>query len=538
MIKISGSIITVETPPSDDTSPLQSASVADIIARPDGGFMIAYKVGVYSLISNSSTNLYLATYGSDDAADSGRQTLESVLLYGQAYSLRFAGSGGDGAVSFVQGQGGLTIREYDGATGSLVDGPDAAVDGVTDSQTFVADATGLTGGGSFLLYQDDDDGDGVVRGRFFGDDNQPVAGHFDVAKIVGKDIGFSRAEQLTAGDIAVTFTIADSAESGDIHAKLLNSAGGTERETFRVNEKTAGRQYGSQIAALDSGGFFIAWVDADQNGSSGVKARTFDADGKATSAEFNVDPPTKGDQDSISVAALSGGRCAVLWYEDKGGGKIWAQIFDREGGHIGEETLIIRGSSPAYYDQSPHAVEVDNGIMVVAWTRDVKQEGILARRFDVGQVGTDGNDTLNASVLGRFLDGHGGRDKLLGGKTADELDGGAGKDTLSGNNGNDIFLFAEAGDSLAGKAGRDLITDFGLGKDRIDLSAIDAVSGGDDDPFSFIKKAKFDGEAGALRYETSGKSTLVQADLDGDRKADLEIELDGKHALTAGDFVL
>jgi hypothetical protein len=49
----------------------------------------------------------------------------------------------------------------------------------------------------------------------------------------GKDIGFSRADQLTGGNIAVTFTIADTAESGDIHATLLKSTGSTEKETFR-----------------------------------------------------------------------------------------------------------------------------------------------------------------------------------------------------------------------------------------------------------------------------------------------------------------
>jgi Ca2+-binding RTX toxin-like protein len=538
MITTSGSVITIETPPSDSNAPLQSAVVSDIVARPGGGFMVAYRVQIYNDIGNSSTNLYLATYGADDAADSGRQSIESVLLYGQPYTLRFAETGGDSAIAFVQGINGMTLREFDGASGNLLDGPDAAVDGDTDSLTYIADAATLAGGGSFLLYQDDDEGDGVVRGRLFAADNQPVAGHFDIVKIVGKDIGFSRADQLTGGNIAVTFTIADNAESGDIHAKLLTSSGATDKETFRVNEKTDGRQYGSQIAALDGGGFLVAWVDTDQNGSDGVKARTFDADGNATSSEFNVDPPSKGDQNGVTLAALSGGRCAVLWNEDKGGGKIWAQLYDREGGRISEATLITKGAAPSYYDQSPRAVEVDNGVMVVAWTRDVKQEGILARRFDVGQAGTDGNDTLNAATLGRFLDGLGGRDKLNGGKTADELNGGDGKDTLSGKQGNDRFVYSDSGDSLAGKANRDLIVDFGTGRDRIDLSAIDAISGGDDDAFSFIKKAQFDTDAGALRYQSSGKSTLIQADIDGDGTADFEIELDGKHSLSAGDFLL
>jgi Ca2+-binding RTX toxin-like protein len=538
MINTAGAIITVELPPSDGNAPLQSASVQDLVARPDGGFMIGDRVSIDSLISNSSTNLYLRTYGADDAPDSTREAIESVLLYAQPYTLRFAETGGDSAVAFVQGQNGLTIREYLGSNASLVDGPEPGIDGDTDSQTFIADAVTLAGGGSFLLYQDDDAGDGVVRGRTFDEDNQPVAGHFDVAKIVGKDIGFSRASGLANGNIAVTFTIADDSESGDIYVKVISDDGDTEKDTVQINTKSAGRQFGSQIAALDSGGFAVAWIDTDQNGSDGVKARTFDANGKATSVEFNVDTPSNDDQNGITVTALSGGRFAVLWEEELGGGKIWAKLYDREGGEIGEQTLITEGASPAYYDQSARAIEVDNGVMVVAWTRDVKQEGILARRFDVGQAGTDGDDRLNSKMLGRFLDGLDGNDKLTGGKTADELNGGAGKDTLSGKQGNDIFVFLDLADSGVGKSNRDLITDFGTGKDRIDLSAIDAIDGGGDDKFGFLKKADFNGDEGVLRYETSRQSTLVQIDIDGDRTADFELELSDKHVLTAKDFIL
>ena len=535
MIKAAGSVIAVETPPSDGTAPTQSASVADLIARPDGGFMIGYRVSIDSLISNSSTNLYLRTYGADDAPDSDRVPIETILLYGQPYTLRFAETGDDSAVAFVQGTNGITIREYQGSDASLLDGPDPGVDGDTDSQTFIADAATLAGGGSFLLYQDDDAGDGVVRGRVFDANNQPTAGHFDIAKIVGKDIGFSRADGLTNGNIAVTFTIADDSESGDIYLKVVSDDGGTEKDTFKINTKSDGRQYGSQVAALDSGDFVVAWIDTDQNGSDGVKARTFDADGNATSIEFNVDTPSNDDQNGIAVTALSGGRFAVFWEEEPGGGKIWAKLYDREGGEIGKQTLITQGSSPAYYDQSVRAVEVENGVMVVAWVRDVKQEGILARRFDVGRAG---NDTLNSNTLGRFLDGLDGNDKLVGGKTADELSGGAGKDTLSGKQGNDFFIFLDATDSTLGKPNRDLITDFGTGKDRIDLSDIDAIAGGGDDKFGFIKKADFDGTEGQLRYEVSGQSTLVQADIDGDKAVDFEIELSDKHTLTAKDFLL
>jgi len=539
MIKASGSIIEVETPPSDGNAPLQGAGVQDIIARPGGGFMIVYRVSVADFgIGNSSTNLYLATYGSDDAPDSGRISIESVLLSGQFFTGRFAETGGDGAVMYVQGTDGITLREFDGATGGLIDGPDPGVDGVTSSLTFVSDAAGLIGGGSFLLYSDDDDGDNVMRGRLFDAGNQPLAGHFDVANIAGKDVTLGRTDQLTGGDIAVTFTVADQSETGDIYVKLMSADGDIEKDTFRINDKTAGRQYGSRVAALDSGGFAVAWVDHDQNQSEGVKARVFDADGNALSAEFNVDTPSKDDQNGISITAISGGRFAVLWHEEKSGGQIWAQLYDREGGRIGSEALITKGSSPNYFDQSPHAIEVENGTMLVGWTRDVKQEGILVRRFDVGAAGTDGSDVLNSKLLGRFLDGLEGDDKLIGGKSRDELNGGLGADTITGGKGNDLFIFIDALDSGATANDRDEIKDFGNGKDKVDLQGIDAIAGNEDDAFDFIGKAKFHETEGELRFTAGKKFTVIEADIDGDGLADFQIELDGRHSLSAKDFML
>lgn len=73
--------------------------------------------------------------------------------------------------------------------------------------------------------------------------------------------------------------------------------------------------------------------------------------------------------------------------------------------------------------------------------------------------------------------------------------------------------------------------------DRIDLSAIDAIAGGNDDPFQFIGTGAFGG-AGRLRYAITGTLTTVEADLDGNRIADLRITLNGAITLVAGDFIL
>jgi Ca2+-binding RTX toxin-like protein len=65
-----------------------------------------------------------------------------------------------------------------------------------------------------------------------------------------------------------------------------------------------------------------------------------------------------------------------------------------------------------------------------------------------------GNDNFTGGEDGDHFMGYGGRDKL---------DGKAGGDVLTGGGGGDTFVFATG-------YGHDKITDFGHGKDRIDLS--------------------------------------------------------------------
>jgi len=79
-------------------------------------------------------------------------------------------------------------------------------------------------------------------------------------------------------------------------------------------------------------------------------------------------------------------------------------------------------------------------------------------------IGGAGIDRLFGNGSRDTLDGGNGNDFLNGGGGNDELIGGTGNDTLSGGGGADTFVFSDT-------SGADVITDFGLGNDRIDLSA-------------------------------------------------------------------
>jgi Ca2+-binding RTX toxin-like protein len=140
-----------------------------------------------------------------------------------------------------------------------------------------------------------------------------------------------------------------------------------------------------------------------------------------------------------------------------------------------------------------------------------------------------GNDTLRGNDVANRLNGGAGTDQLFGGAGNDVLIGGLGRDTLTGGDGNDIFLFASKAESGTGAANRDLILDFEQGEDKIDASAIGA--------HSFIGGAAFSGQAGQVRFAAFADTTIVEVDTNGDRRADLQIELGDSLWLTASDFV-
>ena len=131
--------------------------------------------------------------------------------------------------------------------------------------------------------------------------------------------------------------------------------------------------------------------------------------------------------------------------------------------------------------------------------------------------GGDGNDSLSGGNHEDVLNGGAGNDTLSGGNHDDILNGGAGDDVLTGGNHDDVFAFTEIG-------GTDRITDFKRGDDEIDLSAIDAVTGGADNAFTFIGAGAFTGDAGQLRSYSMGGDKFLAGDVNGDGVADFTIQ--------------
>jgi Ca2+-binding RTX toxin-like protein len=174
------------------------------------------------------------------------------------------------------------------------------------------------------------------------------------------------------------------------------------------------------------------------------------------------------------------------------------------------------------------------------WTSNVLVQG---QTVDLSAVQfffwTDGEDTLR--VLGTK-----GADDLTGSIKIDTLVGGRGHDLFTGGLGDDVFDFNSKFDSLRG-AKRDVISDFGVGDnvaggledDLIDLKTIDANSlRAGNQHFKFV--SKFHHKAGELdvKQDLAHNTTIVQGDIDGNGRADFQIELTGLLSLSKLDFIL
>jgi Ca2+-binding RTX toxin-like protein len=161
-----------------------------------------------------------------------------------------------------------------------------------------------------------------------------------------------------------------------------------------------------------------------------------------------------------------------------------------------------------------------------------------------GRIGEDtlagggGDDRVAGGQDDDEVEGGEGVDFVIGGEGADTVAGGLGNDRLRGGDGADLFRFDDVADSE--KAG-DTIVDFEQGSDRLDLSAIDAVTGSGDQAFSLLapgERLEPGMAAGKISVFGDAEVTHIKGDVNGDGLADFHIVLHGAFTLTAADFIL
>lgn len=213
-------------------------------------------------------------------------------------------------------------------------------------------------------------------------------------------------------------------------------------------------------------------------------------------------------------------------------------------GWVGRDTIFGGdGDDILSYAASHYAVNVN---LATNRVRGGDAHGDVISEIE-GVVGSKSADTLRGSTAHNYFDGFLGNDIIYGGAGNDTIAGNGGKDSLYGDAGRDSFLFNRLQDMTTSASTTDVIFGFARGQDKIDLSAIDAItaSTGSDDAFVFRGKGAFGtNPAGEVRFQqfnlsgTKNDYTLVYLDTNSDRAAEGVIKVMGLHNFTAGDFIL
>jgi Ca2+-binding RTX toxin-like protein len=533
-----------------------------------GGFVVAWRTG--QSVKVQVFDRHGDKIGGEFLADASNMGSPAVL--GLA-------SGGFvvGWSDLVSGEVGIWARMFD-AAGNPVGGAFEVSSGTSTGNPTQPSFAALSSGGFVASWTDQDEPFSSlgIKAQIFDAAGAKAGGEFTVNTTTAMDQFFSLTGGLPGGGFVATW--AD--QLNGYRGQIFDASGSKVGAEFAVG---ANNGFHNALTVLSSGNFIVALVD----GNGDISGQIFSPTGAPVGGPFRLNTVTDDNHDMPTLTALPDGGFVASWREATGttpnffeDGEIKAQVFDANGVKIGDEFMVNVGTAGG--QMTPKVVAFGSGDFAIAWVDfPTSQSEINARTYFSVDIGTNGNDSFAGTADRDFyqgldgddqiagaagndsLSGGGGNDVLNGGDGNDQLDGGAGADAMAGGGGNDrliggtgndwmeggaggdVFVFAGLNDSRLSalrsdgkKLMPDVITDFTSGQDKIDLSALDAVSGTvANDAFTFIGGSAFTGQAGELRYEVIEDYSHIYVDIDGDGLADMRI-VAATPILTADDFVL
>ena len=227
---------------------------------------------------------------------------------------------------------GILARIFD-ATGAPVAGQ-FVVNTETVSTQGVPAITHLNDGGFLITWESFSSG-GTADGNAYGIFGQrydasgaAVGGEFQINTSTRSNQREVDVAVLEDGNLIVTWTddVADLSQGG-VFATIIAADGTPVTDEFRVNDQRISTQNTPSVAALDTGGFVIAWTDFNGTDGSGqgVFAQQYNAAGARIDSQFQVNTTFSGTQNQPVVEALPGGGFVVGW-----NGSVLIQVYGNE----------------------------------------------------------------------------------------------------------------------------------------------------------------------------------------------------------------
>jgi hypothetical protein len=186
----------------------------------------------------------------------------------------------------------------------------------------------------------------------------------------------------------------------DIYAKILSPTGVTISNEFLVNQFTSYNQRTPAVAALENGGFVIAWVSEQELAAApviesnsiyyasavvpsvNIYGRMYQSNGLPASSEFLMDGGV-GPSANPRVAAASDGTFMVAWSgldtsNPTNGWDVYARPFSR----TGSGGTVVRLNTYTYQNQyAPRLSAIGTDYLAVwtSWGQDGSREGVYGQ---------------------------------------------------------------------------------------------------------------------------------------------------------------
>ncbi|MDQ7076632.1 MAG: hypothetical protein Q9M45_02110, partial [Robiginitomaculum sp.] len=236
------------------------------------------------------------------------------------------------------------------------------------------------------------------------------ATEFLVNTITALDQQVPSVAALTGGGFVVAWEdlslTAPDTSFNAVRAQRYDANGVAQGSDFLVNTITSSSQFQPSVAALNDGGFVIAYGDNSQltldTTQAAILATRFDAVGVRQGSEFLVNTTTASTQLTPSVAALSDGGFVIAWRDDSlspQGAVVRAQRYDASGGPQGSEFLVSTATAASQVE--PSVAGLTGGGFIIAW-RDDNGDGngktVRAQRYDANGLVQGGKFQVNTTI--------------------------------------------------------------------------------------------------------------------------------------------
>jgi hypothetical protein len=277
-------------------------------------------------------------------------------------------------------------------------------------------AVAMNGAGDFVVawrsHPADGRGGGVYA-RCYREDGTPVGQEFQVNESPADVGSWTPAVAIAPSGNFVIAWVASRGDDSDIVARTFNSQGQAQTAEFQVNESEPLAAQLMPGIAMDPWGHFVIvwtnWSGTYYSGSGRVVGRMYNSDGTPSGEEFIIGEASNADWPDIAMD--ESGRFVVAWirmgdtYNRPYGEYIMFRQFESDGTPVGDAVQVTGDLNSRWYGPS---VALDNsGDFVVAWAIGPYPYDIVAQDF-----GWDGRKTTEPYMVNTCLEGNQGHPRV------------------------------------------------------------------------------------------------------------------------------